>query len=237
VESSSPDVAQNPSSTPTAGFMGLSRLRYWRDIVSHPNYRRVAPWLVLLRKFAPVINVVTLLVSIASGAIAWLNHEQNHVAYLRSVRPTLVVTLQTPSKSKPPDFVFSNPSGADAHDVHIGCTRIPRWTSVYTTIPITERPVALEMARSTFGMTAPVDSNCQSFDAGPVPAGMQDADTVFLPFFACYLDEIGKRHAIARMFSYNPKSQGFQILAIDSPFGKQLTEQTKEQCRATPEPS
>lgn len=207
-----------------------------RRLVSHPHYQRISPWLKFFKKLEPGVATVALVVSIVSGTIGVLNYKQNHDQYLRSLRPALQVTLQT-SKSSAPSFLFSNPSGADAHDVHIGCARVPPWTPQYATIPVIERPVAIEIPRSTFGMSAPVAENCPQYDAGPAGPNATDTQTVLVPVFICYKDEIGREHALARVYSYKPKTDGFQAVSIETPLGKQTTEQAAQQCKATPEAS
>lgn len=222
---------------PDSGGDSPSGFTSFRRITSHPIYRKTAPWLSLLRRLAPAIGVLTFLVAGSSAVISLVNLLQNRDLYLRSLRPVLTVELSTPTKDKPRQFVFGNPSGADAHEVHIGCRRLPAWTSMYADIPIAPQPSALEIARNTSGFQMPIDTNCPRFDAGPEPPGTMDADTTVLPLLVCYLDERNQPHALVRLFSYTAKGSGFNIMPIGSVLGKHIAEDASQQCHVAPQSS
>jgi hypothetical protein len=211
------------------------RLRHFRHFTAHPTYQRMAPMLSFLRRFGPLLTTLSLLVTSVSVIITGIGVKQSRDIYLRSLQPVLYVQLADPSKQQSRQILINNPSGADAHDVHIGCRRVPSWTSIYATVSIEKHQAAQEISRNTMGVSMPIDTNCPEFDAGPQLPGALNTDVTVLPFFVCYRDERRHQHAIVRLFQYKTSQQGFSIMPLDSPFGRQVSQQAKQQCGVEPE--
>lgn len=211
------------------------RLRHFRHFTTHPTYRRMAPMLSFLRRFGPLLTTLSLLVTTVSVIITGIGVKQSRDIYLRSLQPVLYVQLGDPSKQQSRQILINNPSGADAHDVHIGCRRVPSWTSIYATVSIAKQQAAQEISRNTMGVSLPIDTNCPEFDAGPQPPGTLNVDGTVLPFFVCYRDERGHQHAIVRLFQYKTSQQAFSIMPLDSPFGRQVSQEAKQQCGTEPQ--
>jgi hypothetical protein len=214
-----------------------SRFKHFRHFTLHPTYKKFAPWLSFLRRFGPALTAASLLISAFSLIVTGIGVKQSRDIYLRSLQPVLFLQIGPPDKDHGRAILVSNPSGADAHDVRFACLKLPAWTSMYATIPLVEQAGAQEIARNTVSLPFPIDLNCRRFDAGPEPLGMKERDTVLLPLFICYRDESAKHHSIVRLYQYKPNEQNYETLPLDSYIGKEILEEARQQCGATPQAS